>query len=365
MEIDSLDSNKREEWNEFAKRSHDAWYWHTTQWIDYTEEYAKERVCAYLSFSVTENSKTLAICPLIVERSASDEDVKQFSFSAGPIPFPAMRNDLSSQKRQRVLKFYLQVLEAKAREEGVDYVSIRVPSVAKYYLTRDMPFANPLLKYGFVDLAYLTQVINLKNDLATIWADLRKGHKSDIKRAERVCEVKVWNQHTITAEKFSEYQLLHAKDAGRVTRSQRSFDLMLSWIRQGQSILVEAEHNGQPVAFSLMITFGTGAYYGSSCKDPDRPDIAGSHLIQWATIRWLKDHHFEWYDVGLQQFYPQWFDPAGPKDLSIAKFKRGFGGVTVPLVTGEYFYSRALLEKTLEKRWRRYLSALSAVEEKT
>jgi len=245
-------------------------------------------------------------------------------------------------------------------EEDVGYVSVRVPSVAKYYLAYGMPFVNQLLKYGFVDLAFLTQVIDLRKDVGVLWADIRKGHKSDIKCAGQVCEAKVWDQHTIMTEKFREYQSLHRKDAGRVTRSQRTFDLMLSWVRQGLAILVEANYRGQAVGFSLVILFSTGAYYGSSCKDPDCPDIAASHLIQWRTIRWLKEHHFEWYDMGLQQFCLQWFDPASPKDISIALFKRGFGGVTIPLVTAEFFYSKALMEQTFKKRWREYLSALSA-----
>ena len=93
----------KEGWDSFARQSDDAWFWHTTHYMDYTEEYSGEKLVDNLSFSVMENKETLALCPVIVESSALAEGVRQYSYSGGPIPVPAMRNDLSSDKRQRVL----------------------------------------------------------------------------------------------------------------------------------------------------------------------------------------------------------------------------------------------------------------------
>ena len=360
METTPLGNNK-EAWNSFAQQCDDAWFWHTTNWMEYTQEYSGEKYIANRSFLIVENHEPVAICPVIVEISSLAANTHQFSCLGLPIPFPAMRNELSYEKRQLALKLYTQMLTTIAQEEAVGYVSVRVPSVATSYLTHGIPVSNALLRYGYIDLAYLTQIIDLRRDLKELWAEVRKGHKSDVKRANKTCHVEVWDQHNITANKFQEYQLLHQKDAGRVTRSQRTFDLMLSWVAEGHAILVEADHGGQAAGFSLMILFRTGAYYGSSCKDPELPDVPAAHLIQWSTIRWLKEHGFEWYDTGLQQFCSQWFEQASPKDLSIAGFKRGFGGSTVPLMTAEFFYTRALLKSTFEKRLCGYLSALSEV----
>jgi hypothetical protein len=345
-------------WNRFAEESDDAWFWHTTHWMEFTEELARPRFIANLSFSIVVNSEMLAICPLILERSSWSDESNRFSCAGSPIPFPAMRSDLSSETRNQLLKFYVQRLASLAKDHGVGHVSVRVPAVARSYLSHGLPFANPLLKHGYIDLPYLTQVIELKKDLRILWGEISQGPKFHIKRATQLCEVDVWDRQSITAEKFLEYQLLHQKDAGRVTRSQRTFDLMLDWVRRGHAVLMEARHAGQAAAFALFILFGTGAYYGSSCKDPDTPDIPASHLIQWEAIRWLKKARFEWYEVGHQQFGPQWFDPASPKDVSIALFKRGFGGVTIPLVTAESFYSKSLLEQIFEKRWLEYVGAV-------
>ena len=360
MDVAPIDN--KEDWDSFAGQSDDAWFWHTTHWMDYAREYTGERFIGNPSFYIVENREALAICPLFVEAGNHDESVRQFSCMGLPVPFPAMRNGLTHEKRQQVLKHYTETLASVAQEEKVEYVSVRVPSVARSYLSNGMPFANPLLRYGYIDLTYLTQIINLGKSVKELWAEVRKGHKSDVKRAGGTCRVEVWDRENITSDEFRKYQMLHQKDAGRVTRSQKTFDLMLSWVEKGHAILVGAEQNGEAAGFSLVILFGAGAYYGSSCKDPDHPDIPASHLIQWSTIQWLKEHGYEWYDIGLQQFCPQWFEEASPKDISIAGFKRGFGGRTVPLMTAEFFYSRALLESTVDRRWRQYLANLEPVQ---
>ena len=357
LEIQPLD-DRGDAWNSFAKQSEDAWFWHTTHWMEYTQEYSADRFIANSSFTIVENETILAICPLVTERDVLEERGNKFSYSGGPIPFPATRNDLSPAKKQQVLNLYVQTLTSIAQRTDVGYVSVRVPSVAKSYMAFGAPFASPMLRYGYIDLAHLTQVIDLREEASVLWGNIRKGHKADIKRAEQSCEVTVWDGGSITTEKFQEYQSLHAKDAGKVTRSQTTFDLMRAWVEDGNAILVEAQHAGQTAAFSLVILFNSGAYYGSSCKDPDLVGIPASHLIQWRTISWLKEHGIDWYDVGVQQFSPQWFDPAGAKDISIADFKRGFGGATVPLVTAEFFYDKALLKRTFESRLDGYLSSL-------
>jgi hypothetical protein len=216
--------------------------------------------------------------------------------------------------------------------------------------------ANPLARFSFFDLPALTQILDLRVDQSILWSGIRKGHKADIKRAQRKCDVQVWDRGTITPAKFSEYQALHQKDAGCMTRSQATFDMMHDWIRRGLAVLIEAEHGDQAVAFALLLLYKEGAYYGSGCKDPDHAELPASHLVQWEAIQWLKAHGYQFYDIGVQQFGPQWYEVPTPKEIAIAHFKRGFGGHTLPLVTGEFFYSAELLEKTFERRIQAYMA---------
>ena len=151
------------------------------------------------------------------------------------------------------------------------------------------------------------------------------------------------------------YRLLHQKDAGRATRSKRSFDLMHEWIRSRHGALCEARREGGAVAFMLLVLYETGAFYGSACRDPDS-EVTAPHLLQWKSILWLKKQGFDYYDLGLQTFGPQWFDIPSEKEIGISKYKRGFGGVTVPLHVAEYFYSKDVRDQWLGQRFGRLRS---------
>ena len=350
-------------WDPFSIESDDAWFWHSTDWMDYAQEYAGDLFVADRSFFIMENGNVMAICPLFVEWSPFSEDAKQFTCSgslAVPLALPAMANGLSDAKRREVLAFYLETLKSISVEEGVSYVSLRMSAIAKSNIEIDMPSANRLLRYGFTDLSYVTRVIDLSPTEATLWSDIRKGHRADIRRAEKTCQINVWDQTNITPEKFNEYQELHRKDMGRMTRSQRTFDLTFSWIEQGSAILAEANHQGHGIGFSLFVTHGNGALYGSSCRDPEFMSVPASHLIQWGIMRWLKQHGFRWYETGPQAFAPQLHDLATDKSVSISSFKNGFGGRTIPSITAEFFYSKTLMEKVYRERVDNLFALVSA-----
>lgn len=341
-------------WDAFAHASADAWFWHTSAWMEFAKALAPQRFVNNLSFSILDGADVCAICPALVEEH---EGARSFSYAGGPIPFPAFDNRIATARRAEAIALYVRTLESLAQQYGVSYVSVKVPSVASSYLTGRLPYANPLLRFGYFDLAYLTQIVDLREPEEVLWAAIRKGHKADIKRAARSCAVNIWDAATITPDVFRAYQALHGKDAGRVTRSQDTFDQMLAWVRQGHAVLVETAFEGRAMAFALIMRFGSGAYYGSACKDPDLAAIPGSHLGQWEAIRWLKARGMQFYDLGIQQFGPLWFDVPADKELTIARFKRGFGGRTVPLVTAEYFFSPERLEQTFQQRLKAYLAS--------
>lgn len=359
MEIVPLTPALAESWNAAAHASDDAWFWHTTHWMEWAEDLAAGQIVANRSFLVTEGRDVLAICPALVE---DGRDGRRLGYGpAGPLPMAAVRNDIG-RAQARVLDLYALTLAAIGAEEKAAHASVRVPSLSPAYLGAALPYANPLLRFGYLDLPFLTQIIDLSAPLDALWSAVRKGHKAAVRAAERTCTAHVWTGEALARETFDAYQQLHAKDAGRVTRDQRTFDRMERWIRDGHAALVEARRGETPVAFAYLILHKDGAFYGSACKDPDHPELTVSHLIQWTAIQWLKARGVRFYDVGLQQFGPQWFDVPSAKAVSISQFKRGFGGQTVPLVTAEMFFSTDALRETLTRRLDTYLAVPISTE---
>lgn len=335
-----LTNSEFDTWNSLVADSDDAWFWHSTDWLAFVKVVGADFFVEDLSFLIYNGAKIVAICPVILE---TREGYCRFTYLGEFIPFPAFARTVTPELRVKALEYYSSILKDIAVTRDVAYTRVTVPPLAPAAIGPCSFSWNFLLRHGYLDAAASTQVIVLSESENVLWENVRKGHRSDIKRASRSCETRFWDRNTITSEKFSEYRSLHARDAGRVTRASGSFEMMLDWIRRGNAVLVEASHAGTAVAFSLVIIFREGAYYASSCKEPDFKQLTAMHLIQWDTIRWLKSHGYRQYDLGPQFFGPRWdYVPTG-KDISIAGFKRGFGGVTRRIDTVERFYSNSVL----------------------
>jgi hypothetical protein len=350
MEVVSISDLDDTVWQKSLENSDDAWFWHTRSYSNFLLEINSVRSVRDVSFAIVDKSKVVAVCPLYLDSLGG---IPQLGCGNEPVPFPALARDISTDVRERILEQYFVELARFAEVYFAESICIRVSPLAGNHIANSFRPFNPLVRYGFLDLPFSTQVIDLRISESGLWSDIRKGHRYDIRRAEKVCEAIIWTHATITQDVFTCYQELHFKDAGRVTRSQQSFDMMFSWIKMGYAILVEAKRDGSSIAFILITIFSDGAFYGSACKDPDIADLNASHMLQWHTMLWLKSSGCKYYDLGMQYFGPQWSHVPTEKDINISKYKRGFGGVTIPVHSGEFFYKTSQLERVFVKRLER------------
>ena len=351
MRIVPLTAETTAVWNAIAASSAESWFWHTPAWLAFVKAIGASSFVDDLSSLIYVDREPVAICPVILEERGG---YRRFSYLGEFLPCPAFVPGAGDATRAKAIERYAAWLEETAAERSVAYARVFAPILAD---APAMPW-NPLLRHGYMEISTATQIVPLDATIDALWHGLRKGHRSDVKRAAARCRCTAWDAETITDAKFDEYRELHAVDAGRVTRTRDTFDMMLGWIRGGNGVLVEAALDGRAAAFVVIILFRSGAYYASSCKDPD-VDLPVVHLIQWETIQWLKARGYRRYDLGRQYFGPGWDYVPSPKDISIAAFKRGFGGVTRRVDVAERFYSPSVLAQVGTQR----LQALIAARE--
>jgi hypothetical protein len=341
MHIQPLTDETAGPWNAIARESDESWFWHTPDWLAFVKAIGADFFVEDLSSLIVVDREPVAICPVILEDRGG---YRRFTYLGECVPFPAFRKGVSESIRANALETYAGWLEQTAAARDVAYTRVIVPTLAECSTRCDPLPWNPLLRHGYLDISAASQVVSLDDEGEVLWRNVRKGHRSDVKRASEQCDAVVWDADTITDAKFDQYRALHAIDAGRATRAPATFDMMLAWIRRGHGILVEAHRGGSPVAFAVVILFRSGAYYASSCKDPTLT-VPAMHLVQWTTITWLKAHGFRRYDLGLQYFGPAWSHVPSGKEISIASFKRGFGGTTRRVDVAERFYAPAVLQR--------------------
>jgi lipid II:glycine glycyltransferase (peptidoglycan interpeptide bridge formation enzyme) len=156
-------------------------------------------------------------------------------------------------------------------------------------------------------------------DEATMFKRLTKGHRADVKRAEREgVEVEILYGGNFP-EDMRLFRELHAKAAGRVTRSLKTWAIQQRWVDDGYAFLALAR-KGALLAGALFIVYQSRAYYASSARDPDAPNEGAAHLILWRAMQWLGRNGYAELDMG-----PIPGVGAAQKEINIARFKKGFG----------------------------------------
>ena len=401
-------------WNDFCLNS-DAWFWQTTDWINYNMAYKPELNSKNLSFMVEENGQILAICPLLLKVDTHNSydsqfevyysvyhsstpgtrhdnhkvkvirkygegwlvncqcdksrivefcvqygeltptpilGIKEFSFGGGFTWSPAFSNDLNEKKREKVCDFIFKEIDRLAFENNVVRSSFTI-----YPLS--FPKYNYLMKYGYINTSINTQIIDLRQDLKTIHSAMSKGHDYDIDRGLKIFDAKIYDNKAI-GYAFLKYHELHTKDAGRETRPQLTWDMQQEWMDNGRAILIGVVLNYEWIGFSYIITYKKKAYYFSACSDSYHSDLPIGHVLTWKAIEYLKERGFEFFEIGWQQYTPQPYDLCSDKEVAISHFKKGFGGNTVPLFRGEKYYSKEYFEKVWADRISQYWGCSSA-----
>ena len=354
-----LTQDRYSEWDQFCLQSPDSWFWHTTHWLEYTLQFRPELQPRSLSFLCIQAGAIVAICPLIVETYQHEgEYVREFSYGGDAGPAPALADFLSDKTRKRVLRRIFAHVDQLADELRVGRASFRMSPLAPSFSNVTAPQMNPMLKWGFNDISLATQVIDLTAEEQQLLRKMRKGHRADITRAAKLMQATIFDKDSITHERFERYRLLHKKAAGRVTRPLATFQMMYDWIRNGLAILSAARLNGSDLGFALISVYRDGAYYSSSCEDPDHKNLPIGHILQWRAMQWLRQFSIRKYEIGMQAHHSQPHMIVSNKESNISFFKRGFGGDAVPLWRAEKFYSRPYCLRILRERAEKFSATM-------
>jgi len=356
MEFTKLTPDKYKEWDDFCLESDDAWFWHTSFWLEYSLKYNPKSKSESKSFMLFADNELIAICPLLLH--ANEQGVKEFCYNSEHGPMPAFRNDLSKKTKNKAVKITYSRIDELIKENNAARAMFRFSVLSRSFMEAPEQQFNYLMKFGYLDNSINTQVIDLRKSTEELERDMRHGHSYDIKKASKLLNIEIFNTDNITEDIFNAYIDLHHKAAGKKTRPKFTFDIMGDLIRKGEAFLVGAKKNDDFAGFSYFFVFKNNVYYGSSCNNPQIEHIPISHAIQWAAIKYMAEKKYKFYELGWQQFGYQLYDMPSAKQVNISEFKRGFGGFTIPWLRGEKFYDKDYFLKINKDRIKEYSKQL-------
>ena len=281
MEIIKLTEDRYKEWDNFCLASDDAWFWHTTVWLEYNLNYKIYSKPESKSFFVVLDSKIIAVCPLILENY---DRGKEFSLGGIPGMTPAFLNSLNKNIKKKVIKIIFKEIDRLAQENNVRRASLKFPVLDKSFIEAERPPSNYLMQFDYLDTSINTQIIDLRRDVDELRREVRHGHNYDIGRSLNILKSEIFDSKKINKEIFDQYTELHHKAAGRVTRPGKTFSIMYNLIKQDNAFLIGAKKDNLFIGFSYFFLYKNNVYYGSSCNDPQAGNIPIAHFVQWNAI---------------------------------------------------------------------------------
>lgn len=160
-------------------------------------------------------------------------------------------------------------------------------------------------------------------------ASFSKGHRADIKKAERAGVTIRYGTSANDIATFS--QLMNE------TGARANFDVhpqsyyQTVWDLFGtidHATLILADYNDQTIAGALIVGGANTVNYLYGGSRAEAFQHGANHLIQWSALRWARDHGYAQYDFwGIP--YRKDEAPTDGEPTSMAgliRFKKGFGG---------------------------------------
>jgi hypothetical protein len=356
MQIRRLSPDEFNRWNEFCRESPEAWFWHTTDWIEYFLSWSQS-LPNIMAFMLEENGRILGIFPLIHEENLfngeSAREITRESFFA-----PALAGGLSEHVRHKVMKMGLgEVDRICSKNNFLRSTWHYCPLSPSYFESYHFRY-NPLARFGYIDISRFSQIIDLSKSEEELFRGFSKGNRAAAKAGEKLFETAVYSKANMADHAFDAYIQMHKKAAKRLTRPQVTFEMMRQWCATGKAALFCALRGGAYAGFGLVLMYKNGAYYASACNDPEHRTLPVGNTLQWVIIRWLKAKGFRWYEVGDPCWYVAPHILPSEKLKNIGIFKRGFGGIPVTSYVGERYYSKRFFLEVAKKRGKEYADTI-------
>lgn len=342
MQIVKLTPDKYKAWDQFCLKSDDAWFWHTSNWLEYSLAYDPRNQSKSESFLVLDNDKIIAICPLMLQSGKNTH--KWFSFNNEFTPAPCLINDLAPRRAKKILALIFATIDLLAQEHQAKFIKTVISPLSPNSFRAD--YYNYLLEYDYYSLDANTQIINLKDNLIALEKNLRENHRRSIKKYIKEFQINIYSED-ISLKEFDGYKGMHHLAAGRQVRPDNTFDLMYRSIKDGHGILFYVKNNSTIAGYYLITTYKQNAYYSSAAVDPKFDSQGVGHCAHWEIIKYLKNNNFSHYEIGWQEYSDTLFERIDDKRRNISLFKAGFGGFTKTYFQGIKFYDKECFKNTI------------------
>jgi len=170
-----------------------------------------------------------------------------------------------------------------------------------------------------------SKILYLENEYYLLRKKYRKSYSSLINWGYRELEIDVLTSKNIKYEHIIAFRKLHIREAGRETRSLKSWEKQLIMIEADEAFIVQGKYKNELVSASLFTMNKNYCYYQVSASRRDLFDKPLNHALIDRAIKHAKDIQCKFIDFGdLNNISNEKI--LTEKERNISGFKDGFGG---------------------------------------
>jgi hypothetical protein len=188
--------------------------------------------------------------------------------------------------------------------------------------------ARLFLDRGGVAQTNYLQLIDLAKPTELIHSDLSKSCRNSVNWGRNNLDISYIDASSITKNNVEDLRQLHIHEAGRETRSKKSWELMYDMINENVAFILEGRLDGSLVTSSLFYYNKPVCLYAVSASTRALFDKPIGHIVLWEAINQAKKLGCKYFDFGGLS-YNSSEEVVSKKQIDINRYKKNFGGETI------------------------------------
>ena len=213
-----------------------------------------------------------------------------------------------------------------AKKNSVSKIKFEVDPLTSIY---DCNY-NYLTDYQYLNTNSTSYLIDLRISKEKFFSNLNQSTRHSIKKFIEKNEYKInfYSGKYVKKDIFDNYQNLHFKSAGRMTRSQKTFDIQYKMINNSEAILTCLTLKGKELGYLFTSVFQNTASLFSIANNPEyENDYPIYKVMMFEIFKFLKKQRYQFALFGRpssKNSVQGFLDYANEKELRISKYKRGY-----------------------------------------
>ena len=323
-------------WEDFEKETDYLPICYSDAYANFNLEFQKYHGGKWIDYSIifTTQNKTIAIWPLSISFKNNLYNLSSFRV---PLLPPIFSNSASRRNKKnvvydvnKIIKFIINKLNIRDNSLQSYVPFLNTPSLPLWFSMQTSQVHELRVEYDLF--------LAIEANLDEIKKNFRKSYKPLINSA-----MNEWKSFKLTEYDkniWSEFKKLHLEAAGRITRSEETWEIQHNLIKKNKAFLTYLrDDKNKMVACGFYWHTKSECEYGVGAFDRSLFDKPIGHLVQYVAIEEMIKRKIKWYRVGRKANKNNLPIP-DKKEEHISLFKQGFSSHTMPV----YFLTNKINE---------------------